>query len=83
MDDLLARVLLRQATETTARCARLIHNEYLSGQSIASVAKRFGLDESTIEWWFYIGGLDTPRDAPKLVTDPAPTPLKTYAPVDD
>jgi hypothetical protein len=78
-DDLLARILLRQATLTTARCASLIYGYYRGGDSIADLALRFGLDESTIDWWCMIGGLKTPRDAPSTFLAPDPTPLKTYA----
>lgn len=76
--DTVARVLLKQTTEMTARCADMIHSSYCAGETIADLAERYGLDSSTIEWWIHIGALYPPHDAPRTFAAPAPTVLKGF-----
>jgi hypothetical protein len=78
MADMVARVLLKQTTEMTARCAGMIHGSYCAGETIADLAEHYGLDSSTIEWWINIGRMKRPHDAPKTFAAPAPTVLKGF-----
>lgn len=74
--DPFGQIMIRQATEMTARCAEWVNGEYCGGRSIGDIAGLYGIDESTVGWWMRIARLDRPRDAPVTFADPTPTPFK-------
>ena len=71
-----SQIMIRQATELTARCAEWIHGECCSGLSVRQMAERYGIDESTVDWWLSISLLERPLDAPRGFAEPAPTQFK-------
>ena len=69
MSDDVARLLVRQTTVTTMRFARVISEARRRGESVADLAERYGLDESTVVWWHAISNFPEPRDAPDGLVD--------------